>query len=59
MFAGTTGITHAEQGEELWSMVDAWRISLTCRYSLSRGFRGINATVYVGYVNYVDYYHEF
>ncbi len=45
MSAGITGTPHAEQGVGLWSMVDAWQISLTCRYSLSRGFRGINATV--------------
>ena len=59
MSTGIIGIIHSEQGEGLWSMVDAWRISLTYRYSLSSDFRGINATIYVGYVNYVDYYHEF
>lgn len=37
--------------EGRWSMDDAWVISLTCRNSLARGFRGIKAamqTVLIG-----------
>jgi hypothetical protein len=44
MFEGITGITPSEQGRRaLWGF-DAWENTLTCHDSLSRDFRGINAT---------------